>query len=170
VKRLVFTGVAVLGAALLVVAEFSPLYEVVVGSLEIVRRRVDGGESHDYCPARRRAWRCRWRSAPHAARGRPRRRSSCSGARRSSWRWRSTDRSPQGRLAESLTYEDAHARPARGLYLEIVGAGMLVVAGVAGARRRSARRSRSQTQTSVVLRRSVDPRPAATIDACAQSS
>jgi len=31
----------VLGAALLVVAEFSPLYEVVVGALEIVRRSVD---------------------------------------------------------------------------------------------------------------------------------
>ena len=47
-KQRVFTGVAVLGAALLVVAEFSPVYEVVIGALEIVRRSVDGADNHSY--------------------------------------------------------------------------------------------------------------------------
>ena len=41
-------GVAVAGAVLLVVAELSPLYTVVVGALQTPRRSVTGGASHAY--------------------------------------------------------------------------------------------------------------------------
>lgn len=46
-KRRTFTGgAAVVGAALLAGAEFSPAYRVVVGTLEVERRSVQGADNH----------------------------------------------------------------------------------------------------------------------------
>ena len=46
-------AVALVGAGLLLAAELSPLYTVVVGSLETPRRSACAGSNHDYAPALR---------------------------------------------------------------------------------------------------------------------
>ena len=46
--RVAGAGLALVGVALLVVAEFTTLFEVTVGSLEVVRRSATGGENHGY--------------------------------------------------------------------------------------------------------------------------
>ncbi|MDX6689959.1 MAG: hypothetical protein QOG15_1416 [Solirubrobacteraceae bacterium] len=46
--RGLLTALALAGAALLVAAELSPLYTVVVGALQTPRRSVSGGEAHGY--------------------------------------------------------------------------------------------------------------------------
>lgn len=46
--RVAGAGLALVGVALLVVAEFTTVFEVTVGSLEVVRRSATGGENHGY--------------------------------------------------------------------------------------------------------------------------
>jgi len=46
--RALLAGLAFAGAVLLVAAELSPLYTVVVGALQTPRRSVSGGEAHGY--------------------------------------------------------------------------------------------------------------------------
>ena len=84
-------AVALAATALLLAAELSPLYTVVVGSLETPRRSVIGAARTT--ATRWRSWRSpprRWRSARCAARARRPWRSSCSGRSRCSSRSRST--------------------------------------------------------------------------------
>ncbi|MDQ3677531.1 MAG: hypothetical protein M3401_12135 [Actinomycetota bacterium] len=130
-SRGVFAGVAALGAALLVAAEFSPVYEVVVGTLEIVRRRMDGAENHSY------ALLVIALLALAMALG------ALRGSRSATLAIVALgcaalfvalvldlpDARSNGRLPESVSFEDAHARPAGGLYVEIVGAVLLTIAG-----------------------------------------
>ncbi len=47
-RRGLLAGLALAGAVLLVAAELSPLYTVVVGALQTPRRSVSGGEAHGY--------------------------------------------------------------------------------------------------------------------------
>jgi hypothetical protein len=143
----VFAGLAVLGAGLLVVAEFSPVYEIVVGALQIVRRSVDGGDNHSYAlliiallalPM-----------AIGAARGARTAAASLfvlgGAALVVALAVDLPDARATGRLPESVSFEGAKARAARGLYLEIVGSVMLVAAGAgqlvasAGSARRASR-------------------------------
>jgi hypothetical protein len=141
VRAAVFAGLALVGAALLAIAEFTTLYDVVVGSLDIVRRSAKAGDEHSYAlvilagaavPMALGALRAantqfggmRGARAPALAlavlggvalyiafvRDLPDTRSS-------------------GRLPESVTFEDARARPGPGLYLEIAGGGLLILSG-----------------------------------------
>jgi hypothetical protein len=141
-KRGVFAAVAALGAALLVVAEFSPVYEVVLGSLDIVRRSVDGGDNHSHA------------LLIVAALALPMAFGALRGSRPAALALIALgaaalfvtlaidlpDSRASGRLPESVSFEDARARPAIGLYLALAGGGLLVVAGLGltlpGSRRR----------------------------------
>ncbi len=46
--RRLATALAIVAAALLLAAEFSTVFEVTVGSLEVVQRSATGGENHGY--------------------------------------------------------------------------------------------------------------------------
>jgi hypothetical protein len=132
VKRGVFAGCALLGAALLVAAEFSPVYEVVVGTLEIVRRSVDGADNHSYA------------LLVIAAVALPMALGALRGSRPAALALVALgaaalvvtlaldlpDARETGQLPESVTFEDAQARPARGLYFAAAGGGLLVMSGV----------------------------------------
>ncbi len=124
-------AVALAGAVLLVAAECSPLYTVVVGALETERRSVSGGSSHAYAlvlvalAAAAMAF-----GALRGARGAagalvalgavvavvalaidaPKTRSS-------------------GTLPEAVAFADARAQAGRGLALELAGGAALLVAG-----------------------------------------
>jgi hypothetical protein len=130
--RRLATALSFVAAGLLVAAEFSTVFEVTVGSLEVVQRSASGGENHGYAllvvalfavaltavALRGGGW------APavalvalgvvvllvalavdlHDTRG-------------------------SGTLPESLAYEDARARAGAALWLELVGGVLLVGAG-----------------------------------------
>ena len=48
IAQRVAAGLALVAVVLLVVAEFSTLFEVTVGSLEVVRRSSTGADNHGY--------------------------------------------------------------------------------------------------------------------------
>ena len=129
-KRSAFAGLAVVAAALLVAAELSPVYEVVVGTLEVVRRRVDGADNHSYALALIAVL----AMALGALRGsRPAALALAAlgaAALVVTLALDLPDARSSGRLPESVSFEDARARPARGLYLAGAGSGLLVVAGL----------------------------------------
>jgi hypothetical protein len=123
--------VAVAGAVLLVVAELSPLYTVVVGSLRTPQRSVSGGANHGYALLLAAAGAlamtigalrgARAAAAALVALGavvlaiafgidRP-------------------DTHSSGTLRESIAFQAARAQPARGYTLEIAGGVALIVAG-----------------------------------------
>jgi len=124
-------AVALAGAALLLAAELSPLYTVVVGSLETPRRTVSAGSNHDYALA------IVALAAVVMAAG------ALRGARAAAVALvvlgaaalavalaidlPATRQS--GALRESLAYSEAHARAARGLALELAGGAALLAAG-----------------------------------------
>lgn len=130
--RRLATALAIVAAALLLAAEFSTVFEVTVGSLEVVQRSATGGENHGYAllvvalfalavtglglrgPAR---------AAGLAL--------VVSGAVALGVALAVDlpDTRGSGRLPESLAYEDARARAGGGLRLEIAGGLLLVVAG-----------------------------------------
>jgi hypothetical protein len=130
-KHRVFAGLAVLGAALLVLAEFSPVYEVVLGDPAIVRRSVNGADNHSYA------------LLVLAALALPMALGALRGARAAALALVALgaaallvsiaidlpDTRASGRLPESVAFEDARARAATGLYLQLVGGGLLIVAG-----------------------------------------
>lgn len=132
-KRSVFAGLAALGAALLVGAEFSPVYRVVVGTLEIERRSVQGADNHSYA------------LLIVAALALPMALGALRGSRPAALALVALgatavfvavaidlpDSRAAGRLPESVSFEDARARPARGLYGELLGGTLLAVAGLA---------------------------------------
>ncbi len=131
IARWAAAGLVLVAVVLLVVAEFTTVFEVTVGSLEVVRRRTTGGENHGYAllviavvalgmtvPALRGA---RPPAAALVALGvvalafalvadLPATRGS-------------------GDLPESLAYENAQARAGSGFGLEIVGGLLLAAAG-----------------------------------------
>jgi hypothetical protein len=130
--RRLATALAIVAAALLLAAEFSTVFEVTVGSLEVVQRSATGGENHGYAllvvalfalavtglglrgPAR---------AAGLAL--------VVSGAVGLvvALAVDLPDTRGSGRLPESFAYEDARARAGAGLRLEIAGGLLLVVAG-----------------------------------------
>jgi hypothetical protein len=148
--RTVLAGVAVLGAVLLLVAELSPLYTVVVGSLETPRRSVSGGSSHG------------WALAVVAAAALMMTFVALRGARAAAGALVALgavtlvvalaidlpDTRRSGSLREAVAFEKARAKAGRGLGLELAGALCLLVSG-AGLLRAGAsagpRRSRGAT-------------------------
>ena len=134
IARRTAAALATVAVALLVAAEFSTVFEVTVGTLEVVKRDATGGENHGYALlvvalfavavvglGLRGAVAARAAGLSLVALGavalvvalavdRP-------------------DTRGSGRLPESLAYEDARARAGAGLGLEIAGGALLVVAG-----------------------------------------
>ena len=122
---------AVLGAVVLVVAEFSTLYDVVIGSLETPRRSVGVGENHAYALLV-----VALVSVPMAL-------GAARGARPPAFALVALgavalfialavdlpETRQSGRLAESVAFEDAQAQVATGFYLETLGAVVLLFAG-----------------------------------------
>ena len=129
--RTVLAGVAVLGAVLLLVAELSPLYIVVVGSLETPRRSVSGGSSHG------------WALAVVASAALAMAVVALRGARAAAGALIALgavalvvavaidlpDTRRSGSLQEAVAFEKARAKAGRGLGLELAGAFALLSAG-----------------------------------------
>jgi hypothetical protein len=128
-RRRVFAGVAVVGAGLLVAAEFSPVYEVVLGL--VVRRRVEGGDNHSYALLLVAA--LALLMVLGALRGsRPAALALVALGAAALFVTLSLDlpdARATGRLPESVAYEEAKAQPTKGLYFEGAGGALLVVAG-----------------------------------------
>ena len=131
VRRLA-AALAAVAVALLVAAEFSTVFEVTVGSLEVVKRGATGGENHGYALlvvalfavvlvllGLRGAGRAAGLSL--VALG--------AAALVVALAVDLPDTRGSGRLPESLAYENARARAGAGLRLEIAGGALLVVAG-----------------------------------------
>jgi len=129
--RGVFAAVALLGVVLLLVAELSPLYTVVIGSLETPRRSVSGGSSHD------------WALALVALAALAMTFVALRGSRAAAGALVAlgavalvvalaidlADTRRSGSLREAVAFEDARAKASRGLGLELGGAASLLVAG-----------------------------------------
>jgi hypothetical protein len=123
--------VAALGAVLLLVAELSPLYTVVVGSLETPRRSVSGGSSHG------------WALAVVALAALAMTFAALRGARAAAGALVALgavalvvalaidvpDTRRSGSLREAVAFEKARAKAGRGLGLELAGAIGLLAAG-----------------------------------------
>ncbi len=130
--RRVLAALALVGAGLLVVAELSPLYTVVVGALQTPRRSVSGGSNHGYALA------VVALAAIAMTLG------ALRGARAAAVALLALgavalfvalvvdlpDTRASGTLRESVAFSQAHARAARGFTLELVGAIALMLAGV----------------------------------------
>ncbi len=140
--RVLAAGLAVAGIALLVLAEFSTVLRVVVGSLEVQKRTVSGADNHGYalfvvavCALPLVLWALR--GARPAAAG-----VLVLGAATLAVALAIDlpDSRESGRLPESVTFEDARAQAGPGLALEVAGGLALVLAGglllVLGAPRR----------------------------------
>ncbi len=130
--RRLAAGLSIVGAVLLVLAEFSTVFEVTVGSLEVVKRDATGGENHGYALlvvavfAVVLVWlglRAGGRAAGFGLAG------LGAVALVIALAVDLPDTRASGRLPESLAYEDARARAGSALGLEIVGGVLLVVAG-----------------------------------------
>ncbi|MEA2663365.1 MAG: hypothetical protein QOI11_309 [Candidatus Eremiobacteraeota bacterium] len=130
--RRVAAALAAVAVALLVAAEFSTVFEVTVGSLEVVKRHATGGENHGYALLVVALF-----AIAVALLG-------LRGAGRAAGlslvalgavvlvvalALDLPDTRGSGRLPESLAYENARARAGAALGLEIAGGVLLVVAG-----------------------------------------
>ena len=130
-RRLV-AALSIVAAALLVAAEFSTIFEVTVGSLEVVQRSATGGENHGYALLVVAVFAVAL--TLHGLRL----------AERAAGAGLITlglvvlmvaltvdlpDTRGSGRLPESLAYEDARARAGVALGLEIAGGVLLLAAG-----------------------------------------
>jgi len=134
IRRRVAAALAAVAVALLIAAELSTVFEVTVGTLEVVKRDATGGENHGYAllvvalfAVAVVALGLRGVVAAPAA-----------GlslvalgavALVVALALDLPDTHGSGRLPESLAYEDARARARAGLGLEIAGGALLVVAG-----------------------------------------
>jgi hypothetical protein len=129
---MVLAAVALAGALLLLVAELSPLYTVVVGALGMPRRSVSAGSHHGYA------------LLVVALAALPMILGALRGARAAAIALAVLggvallvaltidlpDTRSSGTLREALTFADARARAGRALGLEIAGGAALVIAGV----------------------------------------
>jgi len=130
--RRLAASLSIVGAVLLVAAEFSTVLEVTVGSLEVVQRSTTGGENHGYA------------LLVVAVFGVVLTMLGLRGAGRAAGLGMIAlglvalvvalavdlpDTRGSGRLPESLAYEDARARAGAGLRLEMMGGVLLAVAG-----------------------------------------
>ena len=133
-------ALAVAGVVLLVAAELTTVYEVTVGGLEVVKRSATGGENHGYAllvvaavAALMTVLALRGAQPPALA-------VAALGlvALAIALFIDLPDTRASGGLPESLAYEQARARAGAGLWLELLGGALLVVAGalLAGARAR----------------------------------
>lgn len=130
--RRLAAALALTAVVLLTVAEFQTVFEVTVGSLQVVKRSATGAENHGYallmiaiCAGALTLVALRGGRAPALALV------VLGGAALAvalAIDLPATRLS--GRLPESLAYESAQARAGAGLGLEIVGGALLVVAGV----------------------------------------
>ena len=124
-------AVALGGATLLVAAELSPLYTVLVGSLDTPRRSVSAGSNHGYALAL--VALVAIAMAAGALRGARAAAAALvvlgAGALAVALAIDLPDTRQSGALRESLAYSEAHARAARGFALELAGAIALIVAG-----------------------------------------
>jgi len=124
-------ALALVGVVVLVIAEFTTVFEVTVGSLEVVKRRATGGENHGYALLAIAVL-----AAVMAL-------LALRGARPPAFALVALgvvalaitlavdlpDTRASGGLPESLAYERAQARAGTGLHLSIAAAAMLVIAG-----------------------------------------
>jgi hypothetical protein len=134
ILRRVAAALAAVAVALLVAAEFTTVYEVTVGSLEVVKRAATGGANHGYAllvvalSALVVAALGLRGTVPVRAAG-----LSLAGlgavALVVALAVDLPDTRARGRLPESLAYEDARARAGAGLALEIAGGVLLLAAG-----------------------------------------
>lgn len=130
-RRLAAALVAV-AVVLLAAAEFTTVYEVTVGSLEVVRRSATGGANHGYALLVVALF-----AVALTLHGlRVARRAAGAGLLALglivlliALTVDLPDTRGSGRLPESLAYEDARARAGAGLGLELAGGALLVVAG-----------------------------------------
>jgi hypothetical protein len=128
---LALVGVVALASALLLVAEFTPVFEVTIGTLDTVRRTKTGGANHAYA------------LIPIALLAVPMAIGAARGARPPAIALvvlgavalaialavDLPSARESGSLPEADTFEDAQAQPASGFYLETLGAVLLIVAG-----------------------------------------
>jgi hypothetical protein len=132
--RAALGGLGAVGAIVLLVGEFTPVVEIVVGSLSTVQRRVDGGDNHGHAllvvalAALPLAW--------IAARGIGPARPAALGlaalglvALVVALTVDLPDTRRSGNLPESVAFESARARAGDGLTLEIAGGALLLVSG-----------------------------------------
>ena len=129
--RLALAALAAVAAVLLLVSEFLPLYKVLVGALETERRSEVGWRNHAF------AMLLLGLAAVPMLLG------ALRGARPAMWALAgigvvvilialTVDLSAareSGTLRESVSYEDARAKPAIGFYLETLGGVLLLLAG-----------------------------------------
>jgi hypothetical protein len=129
--RLALAGLAAIGALMLVVSEFLPLYKVVVGALETERRTEVGWRNHGF------AMLLLGLAAIPMILG------ALRGARPAMWALAgigvvaivialTVDLSAareSGTLRESVSYEDAEAQPDTGFFVETLGGVLLLLAG-----------------------------------------
>ena len=130
--RRLAAALSCVAVALLVAAEFSTVFEVTVGSLEVVKRDATGGENHGYALLVVALFGVVLTLLGLRGTGR------AAGlglvalgavALAIAFAVDLPDTRGSGRLPESLAYEDARARAGAGLRLEIAGGVLLVVAG-----------------------------------------
>ena len=124
-------ALALVGVVLLAIAEFTTVFEVTVGSLEVVRRSATAGDNHGYAllvvgvvAAAMAVLALRGAQPPAAA-------LAVLGlaALAIALVVDLPDTRGSGGLPESLAYENARARAGAALGLEIAGAALLVIAG-----------------------------------------
>jgi hypothetical protein len=130
--RRLAAALSIVAAALLVAAEFSTVYEVTVGSLEVVQRSATGGENHGYALLVVAVFAVALTLHGLRLAGR------AAGAGlitlgvvvlMVALTVDLPDTRGSGRLPEALAYEDARARAGAALGLELAGGGLLVAAG-----------------------------------------
>lgn len=129
-RRLAGT-LALTAVALLVIAEFTTVFEVTVGSLEVVKRSSTGGENHGYglliiavVAAAMTLAALRGARAPAVALL-----ALGAAALVIALAIDLPDTRASGQLPEALAYEDAQARAGTGFGLELAGGALLCVAG-----------------------------------------
>jgi len=130
--RRLAAGLSIVGAVLLVAAEFSTVFEITVGSLEVVKRDATGGENHGYALLVVAVFGVVLTMLGRRGAGR------AAGlelialgvvALVVALAVDLPDTRGSGRLPESLAYEDARARAGAALGLEIAGGALLLAAG-----------------------------------------
>jgi hypothetical protein len=141
IARRAAAALALLAVVLLVLAEVTTVFEVTVGSLNVVKRGATGGENHGYALLIVAA--VALAMTLLALRGGRRAPAAASlvalGATALviALAVDLPDTRASGRLPEALAYENARAHPRAGFTLELLGGGLLCVAGglllVAGA-------------------------------------